>query len=168
LGIGSGGGLLALSDYADLIDLEVMAHSLGTARVLLRVDQADNPLMFGLNGYYNEDGEWIKEYFPTQYHSETFTDRPGGPIFKAGRACTTLATYYRVDHDPERLQVISESYLTEAKGGVAMATQQVGEGRVSVVGVCPGFRAVWTSTWKLISNAIFLAAAADELQSALP
>jgi hypothetical protein len=29
------------------------------------------------------------------------------------------------------------------------------------VGVCPGFRALWTNTWKLISNAIFLAVAED-------
>jgi hypothetical protein len=159
LGIGSGGALLALSDYADLVDVEVVAHSLGTARVLLRVEQGDNPLMFGLNGYHDERGEWVEGYFPAQYHSETFTDRPGGPIFKAGRACTPLATYYRVDHDPQRLQVINEAYLTEAHGGVAVATQQVGRGRASVVGVCPGFRAVWTNTWKLISNAIFLAAA---------
>jgi hypothetical protein len=168
LGMGSGGGLLALSDYADLIDVEVMAHSLGTARVLLRVEQGDNPLMLGLNGYYDEHGEWVEGYFPAQYHSETFTDRPGGPIFKAGRACTPLATYYRVEHDPQHLQVINEAHFTETHGGVAVATQQVGRGRVSVVGVCPGFRAVWTNTWKLISNAIFMAVAGEDKEATLP
>lgn len=162
LGIGSGGGLLALNDYAGLIDLEVIAHSLGSARVLLKVNDPNHPLMFGLTGCYDEDGTWVDGFFPAQYHSETFTDRPGGPIFKAGPACTALARYYRVDHDPERLQIINESFLTEAQGGVAIAHQQVGKGQVVVAGIRPGFRAVWTNTWKLISNAIFLAVASEE------
>jgi hypothetical protein len=168
LGIGSGGGLLALDDYAGLIDLQVMAHSLGTARVLLRVDRADHPLMFGLGGYYNEDGTWTEGYFPAQYHSETFTTRPGGPVFKPGPDSTALASYYRVDHDPERLQIINESFLTEAEGGVAIAHQQVGKGQVVVIGVRPGFRALWTNTWKLISNAVFLSSAKDKKQVSLP
>lgn len=168
LGIGSGGGLLALDDHAGLIDLQVMAHSLGTARVLLRVDRADHPLMFGLNGHYDEDGTWTEGYFPAQYHSETFTDRPGGPIFRAGPACTALASYYRVDHDPQRLQIINESFLTEAEGGVAIAHQELGKGQAVVIGVRPGFRALWTNTWKLLSNGIFLSSAKEQKQVSLP
>jgi hypothetical protein len=141
--------------------LEVVAHSLGSSRVLLRVEDATHPLMFGLNGYCDDEGEWTDGYFAAQYHSETFTDTPGGPVFEAGNACTALASYSRADHKPESRQIIKESFLTEAKGGVAVATQQVGKGQVSVIGVCPGFRALWTNTWKLISNAIFLAAAGE-------
>jgi hypothetical protein len=158
-GIGSGGGLLALADYAGLIDLEVMAHSLGSARVLLQVNDPEHPLMFGLDGYYDEDGTWVDGFFPAQYHSETFTCRPGGPVFGAGKASTALACYYRADHDPERLQIVNESLLSEEQGGIAIGYQRVGKGQVVVAGIRPGFRAVWTNTWKLISNAIFLAAA---------
>lgn len=168
LGLGSGGGLLALSQYANLIDLEIIAHSLGSARVLLRVDRPDNPLMFGLNGYYDETGKWSQGFFPAYYHSETFTQTPGGPIFRAGKGAKVLASYYRVDHDPASRQVIQESFLTEAAGGVAIASQQVGKGQAVVVGVRPGFRALWTNTWKLLSNAIFLGTAGEPQTFTLP
>jgi len=168
LGLGSGGGLLALSQYANLIDLEIIAHSLGSARVLLRVDGPDNALMFGLNGYYDETGKWSQGFFPAYYHSETFTETPGGPIFRAGKGAKVLASYYRVDHDPASRQVIQGSFLTEAAGGVAIASQQVGKGQAVVVGVRPGFRALWTNTWKLLSNAIFLGTAGEPQTFTLP
>jgi hypothetical protein len=60
------------------------------------------------------------------------------------------------------LQVVNESFLTEAQGGVAIGYQRVGKGQVTVAGIRPGFRAIWTDTWKLISNAIFLASASEE------
>ncbi len=161
LGIGSGGGLLALKEYAGLVDLEIIAHSLGSARVLLRVDEPNHPLMFGLNGYYDEAGQWAKGFFPAYYHSETFTDTPGGPIFGPDRDSTVLASYYHVDHDPSSLQVVQESYLTEAEGGIAIASQRVGNGQATVMGIRPGFRAVWTNTWKLLGNAVFLSPAQD-------
>lgn len=159
LGFGSGGGLLASSQYADLIALEVLAHSLGSARVLLRVEEAAHPLLLGLNGYYDEDGTWTEGYFPAQYQAASFTDTPGGPVFRAGKDCSTLASYYQVDCDQASPYVVNGQYLTETEGGVAIAAQTVGQGQVAVVGVRAGFRALWTNTWKLLSNAIFLAAA---------
>jgi hypothetical protein len=158
LGLGSGGGLLASSRYANLIDLEVLAHDLGSARVLLRVEQTAHPLLSGLNGYYDEGGTWTEGYFPAQYQAASFTDTPGGPVFRAGKGCSTLASYYRVDRDPASPYVVNPQYLTETEGGVAVAVQTVGQGQVAVVGVRAGFRALWTNTWKLLSNAIFLAA----------
>lgn len=168
VGISSGGGLLALSDYADLIDLEVMAHGLGSARVLVRVDRPNHPLMFGLNGYYDESGRWLEGLFPAYYHSEAFTNTPGGPIFRAGKNAMVLASYYRVDHEPASRQVIQESFLTEEEGGVAVAFQKVGKGQVAAIGVRPGFRALWTNTWKLLSNPIFLGAAEQPQAITLP
>lgn len=162
LGLGSGGGLLASTQYANLISLEVLAHSLGSARVLLRVEETAHPLLSGLGGYYDENGSWAEGFFPAQYQSESFTDTPGGPVFRAGKGCSTLASYYTVDRDPASPYVVNPQYLTETEGGVAIAVQTVGQGQVAVLGVRAGFRALWTNTWKLLSNAIFLAAAGKD------
>jgi hypothetical protein len=161
LGIDGGGGLLALKDYADLIDLEIIAHTLGFARVVLHVDQPDHPLMFGLNGCYNDSGQWQPGFLPAFYYSDRFEGTPGGAIFHAGKDVIPLATYYRVDHDPARHQVIREPFLTDQERGLAIALQKQGKGQAAIIGLRPGFRAVWTYTWKLLSNAIFLSVAEE-------
>jgi hypothetical protein len=163
-GVDGGGGLLALKDYADIIDLEVMAYTLGYARVLLRVDQPDHPLMFGLNGYYDDSGTWQEGFLPAYYQSDRFEGLAGGLVFRPRNGATAMASYDQVDHNPGTRQLIQEEYLTRAKQGVALAHQKRGEGHVVVTGIRPGFRGVWINTWKLISNAAFLSVAEERAE----
>jgi len=159
LGIDGGGGLLALRDYADLINLEIIAHSLGLSRVLLRVHEPEHPLMFGLTGYYDEDGTWTEGFVPALYHSDRFEGTVSGLIFGVGEKVAALASYYHVDHEPANRRIVKEAFFSDEKGGTAIASANVGQGHVAVLGIRPGFRGVWTNTWKLISNTVFLSVA---------
>ena len=64
LGFGSGGGLLAASEYAGLINLTVIHHSLGTGRINLHIADPADPLFAGLDGSYDADGVWQPGIFP--------------------------------------------------------------------------------------------------------
>ncbi len=154
-GIDGGGGLLALPQFADLIDLEVVAHSLGLARVILRVEDPGNPVMFGLNGAYDEVGNWREGLLPAFYYTELLDGVPGGLVFRPKNGVRVLASYHAVDCEVGSRQVRQASLLTSHEGTVAIAYREVGKGQVIVTGIRPGFRAVWSNTWKLLSNAIF-------------
>jgi hypothetical protein len=155
IGIGAGGGLLATEGYAGLINLSLACHSLGTARVMLRIGNPAHPLVYGLSGHYDENGEWKEGVFPAFYHSEALSGAIGGPIFKAGEKAQVIAYYHAADHDPTSHQIVHADLLGESAQGVAVAFQEVNKGMVTVIGVRPGFRAVWTNTYRLLSNAIF-------------
>jgi glutamine amidotransferase-like uncharacterized protein len=155
IGIGSGGGLLATKDYAGMIDLSILHSSLGSGRVVLRVDAADSPVAYGFDGYEDEAGAWQAGKFFAFYYTESLASKVGGPIFTAGEGVTPVAYYHRLDHDPTTHYVLYPERFDEAQKGVAVATARYGEGSVTVMGIRPGFRALWTNTLRLITNAIF-------------
>jgi hypothetical protein len=167
LGFGTGGGLLAASEYAGLIDLTVSHHSLGTGRINLSIANPADPLFAGLDGSYDANGAWQPGIFPALYDTETMSNKVSGPIFQAGAGVEALARYYAADVNPSERYLIHTEHteLFDAKeGGIAVAAQNVGNGRVIVVGIRPGFRAFWRYSFKLVSNAA-LASAADAPQT---
>jgi glutamine amidotransferase-like uncharacterized protein len=155
IGIGSGGGLLALADYADLINVTVAHHSLGSARVILSTE--DHPLTYGLFGYQDERGTWHDHLIPAMYYTESLYHVAGGPIFAAGEGAQAIACYQDVEYDPDDHHVVQPELFRQKPQGLAVATQAVGKGQATVIGIRPGFRAFWTQTCKLISNAVFYA-----------
>ncbi len=157
LGLGSGGGLLATADYLDLIDLSVSADSLGAGRVCLTLSD-NSPLTYGLRGYYDEAGQFHRDQCWGMYETESFSSVVGGPIFQAGGDVDVVASFHSVDYDPDDFYVLQPEQFT----GAAVATRQCGLGQVTVMGIRPGFRAIWTHSLKLISNSIYLSAAQPE------
>jgi hypothetical protein len=159
VGIGSGGGLLATADYAGLIDLSILHSSLGSGRVILRVDATDSPLAYGYEGYADESGAWQADKFYAFYYTESLASKVGGPIFKAGEGVTPVAYYHKLDHEPGTHFVLYPERFDESQQGVAVATARYGAGAVTVMGIRPGFRALWKNTLRLVTNAIFEQAA---------
>lgn len=160
IGIGSGGGLLATPDYADLINLDLAYHSLGSARVILKL--SDSALTHGLRGYRREDGIWQADLCPAMFYTESLVGEVGGPIFKTTDPDVEIAArFHGVDYDPDDHFVVQPERFASAEGGVAVATATYDSGRATVIGVRPGFRAYWTHSNKFLSNAIFATAGAD-------
>lgn len=155
VGIGSGGGLLATADYAGMIDLTILHSSLGSGRAILRVDATDSPIAYGFEGYSDESGAWQENKFFAFYYTEALASKVGGPIFTAGEGVTPVAYYHRLDNDPTTHFVLYPERFDEAQKGVAVATATYGEGSVTVMGIRPGFRALWMNTLRLVTNAIF-------------
>lgn len=155
IGIGSGGGLLATADYAGIANLTVAHHSLGSGRVILRAADPASPLTYGLDGFYTENGDWQSGLFAAMYFTESLAGSVGGPIFHVGDGAQPIAYYQRVDNDPKTHYVIHPERFDVQANGVAVAYQQYGKGHVVVIGIRPGFRAVWTNSNKLVTNAIF-------------
>ena len=155
VGLGSGGGILATAPYAGLIDLTVTHHSLGSARVGLRIDDPTDPLTYGLDGSTTEDGTQQAHQFAAQYQTESLTSGTGGPIFAARPETTIVARYDHADYDPTMHILLHAEHFDRTAGGVAVASQAFGSGRATVIGVRPGFRAIWQHSFKLITNALF-------------
>ncbi len=168
LGFGAGGGLLATAEYANLVDVSVLHHSLGTARVNLRIVQPDNPLTYGLRGSFDANGAWQAGIVPAIYDTETMSNKVGGPIFKAGAKAQTVAAYHSADVEPGQLFLIHTELFDESEGGVAVAAQPLGDGAAAVIGVRPGFRAFWPYTFKLVTNAAFMSTARQPETVTLP
>lgn len=157
VGLGSGGGLLATSDYLNLISLSVSAHSLGAGRVRLALSKG-SPVTYGLRGYHDEAGHFRADQCWGMYETESFSSIIGGPIFQAEEEADVVASFASVDYDPADFYILQPEQFS----GAAVATRQVGQGQVTVMGIRPGFRAIWTHSLKLLSNCIFLSAAEQE------
>ena len=157
VGLGSGGGLLATSEFLNVIDLSVSAHSLGAGRVRLSVSDR-SPLTYGLRGYVDEAGQHHGGQCWGMYETESFSSIIGGPIFQAGSDVDVVASYHSVDYEPDDHYVLQPDQFA----GVVVAARQYGNGQVTVMGIRPGFRAFWTHSIKLLSNSIFLSAAEHE------
>lgn len=155
VGIGSGGGLLAMADYAGLINLSILHSALGSGRVILRVDATNSPIAYGFDGYTDTSGSWHDKQFHAFYYTESLASKVGGPIFKTGEGATPVIYYQQLDHDPETHYVLYPDRFDESQKGVAIATASYGAGNVTVMGIRPGFRALWTHTFRLVTNAIF-------------
>jgi hypothetical protein len=102
------------------------------------------------------------------YETESFSSVTGGPIFKAGAGVEVVASYHSADHDPDDYFIIQPQLFAREEQGVAVAFRPLEKGSVSIIGVRPGFRAIWTHSFKLISNAIFAAVSGDSQKITLP
>jgi hypothetical protein len=155
IGIGSGGGLLATASHLGLIDLSIRDQSLGSARVILRITDPTNPVTYGLAGLRAENGDPQYDTFASMYFTESLAGQVGGPIFSAAGDTQVLAMYDHAEPDPDVPYVINPELFNLEHKGVAVAAANNGEGRVTVIGVRPGFRGMWRHSIRLITNAVF-------------
>jgi len=153
IGIGAGGASLACREAAGFINVGIKAHSLGTARVYLKVEEPGHPLAFGYNGFTDDRGGTHAQLIPAPYYSEPLLLTFGGPVFQAGDNVKTIATYHRVDYEPWTKQLSDPEPLEQ--GNAAIVWSKLGRGNVMIYGINPDLRAIWTSTYRLLSNAIF-------------
>jgi hypothetical protein len=163
IGISAGGGSLACKEVTGLTDVKIKAHTLGQARVYLRIKKPEHPLMFGFKGFKDQAGKWHQQIMPAVYYSEPLMLEFGGPVFEACGNALVLATYHDVDYEPWT------KYLTDTKplqeDNAAILTYELGKGRIILFGINPDFRAFWTRTFRLLSNAIYFQVAEGPVKS---
>lgn len=160
LGIAAGGGAFAAKEYARLADVSIAAHTLGQARVLLRL--AAHPLTSGTRCYRTQEGTLRQGVVPAVYYSEPILLTHGGPLFEVGTGAESVADYGDVEHEPWTKAVQGDASLFR-KGLSAIVHQRKGKGRIVLYGINPDFRVTWLSTYRLLSNALFLARAGSRL-----
>jgi glutamine amidotransferase-like uncharacterized protein len=157
IGISSGGGALACKELAAIADVTIADQALGQARIYLRVEDARHPVMWGYDGFRDQDGAWHPQEVPAFYFCDQLWPRAenlSGPVFKAGPLATTLASFDRADYEAwtEYMERPPESLN---RSHAAIVFQRVGKGSVVLFGITLGFRAQWISNYRLLSNAIY-------------
>src|SRR5262249_38933243 len=153
-----GGGVFAGPRFLGLLDFEITANDLGLGLVDLRIADSSSALFAGLAGSWDRSGNWRDGILPALYWSERFSAIDGGSVFRAGTGTRVLASYagaHPVSGPPNLVHV---ERLTVPGADAAIISSDVGKGRVTVSGIEPSFRCYWSSTFRLISNAIFDAA----------
>jgi hypothetical protein len=158
LGLDAGGGILAGPLFLGLLDFEVAANNLGLGLVDLRIAEPPSALFAGLAGSWDRTGRWRDGILPALYWSERFSAIDGGSVFRAGSGTRVLASYAAAHPVPGPPNLVHVERLTVPGADAAIIAGDVGNGRVTVSGIEPSFRCYWSSTFRLISNAIFDAA----------
>ena len=153
VGISAGGGSLACEEVTGLTNVKIKAHTLGQARVYLKIQKAEHPVMMGFTGFKDEEGKWHEEIIPAVYYSEPLFLEFGGPVFEAGGKAEVLATYHAVDYEPWTKYLANPEPLQE--DNPAIIAYDLGKGKIILFGINPDFRAFWTGTFRLLSNAIY-------------
>ena len=156
VGIGLGGGVLAGPEYAGLLEIVLAEHSLGEARVNLKVEHPDHLLLLAINTTLDRTGG---STFPAYYYSEPSAGILGGPIFAAQHKADVVATFAAPVDDAASQQFIKPDPLKDALGAPAILHARLGRGRVTVFSISPGFRCGWRSTYTLLSNAVLVGVA---------
>jgi len=157
VGISSGGGALACKEIGGLADVTIADHGLGQARIYLHVEDSTHPVMFGYDGFRDQEGVWHPQEVPAFYFCDQLWPRAesfSGPIFKAGPKARTLASFDHVDYE-EWTENIERPPASMNRSHSAIVFQTIGEGSVVLFGITLGFRAQWISNYRLLSNAIY-------------
>jgi len=164
IGIGCGGGTLACKEVGGLANVntvkieyeEKFKMAAGKSRVYLKVADRENPVMFEIDGYTDEEGN-EHDVFPAYYFSDPLSHFYGAPIFAPGDNVKILATYHDIDSEPWT-NFIANTELFK-KDLPAIVEQPLGKGRIILFGVDILYGASWISTYKLLSNSLFYSVA---------
>jgi len=151
--VGSGGGILALAPYLDIVDAELVDEVLGEARTYIRIVQ-NHPIVTALPLSIDETGHGVHDWIAVPYFSEPYSQVHGGPILKAGKPIQVLAEYTAID-DPKGVR--EASYFEPQAHTPAILYQSVGQGWVVIFTFEPALRGVWRSTLPLLANVLFFA-----------
>jgi hypothetical protein len=157
VGISSGGGSLACKEVAGLADVTIADQGLGQARVYLHVEDSTHPVMLGFEGFRDQMGEWHAEEMPAFYYCDQLWPKAenfAAPVFQAGPAAKTLASFERADYE-EWTEYMERPPVSLDRRHAAIVYQRVGKGSVVLFGINFGFRAQWMSNYPLLSNAIY-------------
>ena len=157
IGISSGGGSLACRELGGFADVTIADHGLGQARIYMHSEVPTHPVMFGYDGYRDQDGNWHDREIPAFYFCEQLWPRMedfSGPVFKAGARSTMLASFVRADYElwTENMERDPGSFNREH---AAIVYQRVGKGSVVLFAPNLGFRGQWVSNYRFFSNAIY-------------
>ena len=154
VGIGCGGGALATHNGLGLLEADIVAETLGEARVLLRVDAPNHPVMFGFDGGFDHARQWRDRVVTAYYYSERFAGLRGGPIFAVRGDTRSLATYWGLEDETARVHLVSDEYFSAERGYAAIIHRRVSKGSATAIAIAVDFRGIWHSTMPLLSNAI--------------
>lgn len=154
IGIGAGGGALAGQEFSGLMDFHIEEEIQSKGPMLLKLEALDHPLLWGYRGCYNDSGKWMERMIPTMYYGERLFGTPASPMMKPGPKVTVLATYQKLT---PALEFFPDDAVEESvyRDRPAIVFQEVGQGKAIVFGVNIGFRAIWTSTFRLLANAVY-------------
>ncbi len=162
VGLGCGGASLAGTEYAGLVELTTVDHSLGEGRVRVSVEIPQHPIMAGCNGTVDVAGTQRDPVISAYYYSERAAGIKGGPIFAVKGAASILATYAGLQDATTAIHFSSVDALAPEKRTPAIVHAERGKGRLTLFSISPDFRGIWLSTFPLIGNAILLGAMAQE------
>ncbi len=154
IGIGAGGGALASQEFSGLMDFHIEDEIQSKGQMLLKLEAIDHPLLWGYRGCHNDSGKWVERIIPTMYYGERLFGTPASPMMKTGPKVTVLASYQKLT---PALEFFPDDAVEESayRGRPAIVFQEVGKGKAIVFGVNIGFRAIWTSTFRFLANALY-------------
>lgn len=159
VGLGCGGATLGGTEFLGLADVQTERDSLGEGRVRIRILSPDHPIMAGLAEGSISNGESQAPIIPGYYYSELTAGIKGGPIFVAGSGVRVLAAYAGFDDGTAETSFTSPELLSAERRTPAVVHSEYGRGTATLFGISPDFRGIWWSTYVLLSNSIFAAAA---------
>jgi hypothetical protein len=154
IGISSGGAALACKEVGNIADVKMRKFEMETEKFIYATGQTRlhlkivdfHPVVFG-----------YEEIFPAYYVSDPLTLTYGGPIFEAGENVKTIAVYRDVDSEDWTGLFSNPKPFT--MDYPAIVEQLIGKGCVILFGIDTFYGATWISTYRLISNSLFLAKA---------
>jgi hypothetical protein len=155
VGIGAGGGALASKEFSGLMDFHLHEEIQSKGPMLLKAEVPDHPVLWGYQGCYNDAGKWMKRMIPSLYYGERLFGTPASPMMETGTEITVLATYQKLT---PALEFFPDDEVDPSvyRGRPAIIFQQIGKGKAIAFGVNVGFRGIWTSTFGLLANALYL------------
>jgi len=154
VGIGAGGGALACQGFAGLLDVQLEEPIPNKGTMLLKMEELNDCLFWGYRGSCTDDGAWERDIMVASYYGERLFGTPASPMLKLGEGVEVLATYeqlipakeFRPDPD------VDPAFY---RGKPAIVRQTHGAGTVYFFGLNPGFRGIWTSTFRLLANSLY-------------
>jgi hypothetical protein len=154
IGVGAGGGALASREFSGLMDFHIEEEIPSKGLMLLKLKALGHPLLWGYRGCCDDSGKWMERMIPTQYYGERLFGTPASPMMKTGPDVTVLATYQKLT---PALEFFPDDEVEESvyRDRPAIVFQEIVKGKAIVFGVNIGFRGIWTSTFRLLANALY-------------
>ena len=146
-----GGAVLATRDHLGLIDCGVSAENLGTGLVELVVETPDDPLFSGLQGSWDEAGQWREGLIYALIDCEAWLGETGAYVLDPGPDVHQLATFGRLLPVPGVAHFVDS--LPDGRRA-AVVRDRCGRGTVTLLAVDPAYRSLSPSIARLLLNAV--------------
>jgi hypothetical protein len=154
IGVGAGGGALISESFAGLMDVRLLEPIANKGEMLLKMERPDHPLLLGYGGCFADTGERLADTFVASYYGERLFGTPASPMLEVGPAVDVIATYHQLIPAAE-FRPDPDVDVSFYRGKPAIVCEHIGKGKATLFGVNPGFRGIWTSTFRLVANALY-------------
>jgi len=154
VGVGAGGGALISDGFAGVMDVRLLEPIGNKGEMLLKMACPDHPLLLGYRGCSTDTGEWLDDTFLASYYGERLFGTPASPMLEVGPAVDIIATYHQLIPAAE-FRPDPDVDVSFYRGKPAIVCERICKGRASLFGVNLGFRGIWTSTFRLLANALY-------------